>query len=569
MPTPSTLATTTHGDFDLKVTQGTWPTDIGGEVLFSSPQISGRVPYGIFDFGAMCRLSLDAGTHGAPADRFAWRPRSIQSPAKRLFDAAPDLFVGSGLGYNSPFGAPNCANTAPLPWGDRLFATWDAGRPVELDPHTLEFVAEVGHIDSWGGPSMGGEAVLPMLFSTAHPVIDPERDCLWTAKLEPVFEPTFGMRPSIVRWDPSGTTVQHWPLAGISFSGSVHTVSQTRDWVIFSDSGNFRADVDEMFGGVRTVTIDDTAPVWLVRKDVLESTPSGTPVEPVTLMMAPPSGHYYARYDDTDGISVVWEGMDLMDLAMYMQPGDLDVNGDPIDPAVAGLYNAAMAPETIVEVLFDPESGQVKDLGRFKEDWAFNLQLSGMDWTLEGLSDPTLHHVSYQGCRPGRISDRAARLYEGRIDRNAVREDTPGALASFRRGSMELAARWEYPDLGDLITSPTYVPRPDPSPGASRYAAGEPGGHDGWVVQPVFNDDGFRVELFDAAHVGAGPIATLRGDGGRCVPLLLHSAWMPTVDKLADADRLAFADELTGVRMETVPEEHRHLVDDVAAQFEH
>lgn len=68
-----------------------------------------------------------------------------------------------------------------------------------------------------------------------------------------------------------------------------------------------------------------------------------------------------------------------------------------------GLYNVAMAPETLVEVRFDPETGTVKYLGRFREDWAFNLQLSGMDWSLEGQSDPTLHHVSYQGSRPGRI----------------------------------------------------------------------------------------------------------------------------------------------------------------------
>ena len=54
------------------------------------------------------------------------------------------------------------------------------------------------------------------------------------------------------------------------FSGSIHTVSQTRDWVILCDSGNFKADPDEMFGGERTVTIDDEIPVWLVRKEQVE-----------------------------------------------------------------------------------------------------------------------------------------------------------------------------------------------------------------------------------------------------------------------------------------------------------
>ena len=72
---------------------------------------------------------------------------------------------------------------------------------------------------------------------------------------------------------------------------------------------------------------------------------------------------------------------------------------------------------------------------------------------------------------------------------------------------MELKAKWEYPDLGDHITSPTFAPRElrRPTTGQSAYAGGEPGGHDGYVVQPVLSDDGFRVELFDAAAVGQGP----------------------------------------------------------------
>ena len=386
----------------------------------------------------MCRLSLEPGARGAAPGRFSWQSVSIETPGKRLWNRHPEVFTGGATGYLSPFGPPNSANTAPLPWGDRLFATWDGGRPVELHPGTLEFVAEVGHVDSWGGSSLPMGGVLPFLLSSAHPVADPERDCLWSVKLDIVLEPTVGMRPSLVRWDrDDGSRVRHWPLDGITFDGSAHTVSQTRDWVILSDSGNFKADAGEMFGGERTATIDDEVPVWLIRKDALEGLPAGTPITPTCFTMAPPSGHYYARWDDTDGISVVWEGMDLMDLGLYLRPDDVDVNGHPVDPAVAGLYNMAMAPETITEVVFDPESGKVLERGLFKEDWTFNLQLSAMDWSTEGMSSPTLHHVDYQGCRPGSISARAATLYEGRIDLDLLREETPGALCSFERGSMD------------------------------------------------------------------------------------------------------------------------------------
>lgn len=550
MPVPSSLTSAPHRDFELEVIAGTWPSDLSGEVVFGSPQQSGALPYAIFDFGAVCRLSLEPGTRGAAPGRFAWQSRTLQTPSKRLYDRHADRFRTGPTGYTSPFGAPNAANTAPLPWGDRLFMTWDAGRPVEVHPDTLEFVAEVGHAASWGGPSIAGSHVLPFLLSSAHPVADPERHCLWSAKLDLVFDPEVGMRPSVVRWDREGTTVSHWPLEGIVFGGSVHTVSQTRDWVILCDSGNFKPDMDEMAGGVRTTTIDAEVPVWLIRKDQLESLPSGTPVTPTCFTMAPPTGHFYARWEDAEGISVVWEGMDLMDLALYLRPDDLDVHGNPIDPGVVGLYNMAMAPETICEVVFDPSSGKVLDQGSFRADWAFNLQLSAMDWSTEGMSAPTLHHVSYQGCRPGSISQRAAQLYEGRIDLDLLREETPGALCSFERSSMELRARWEYPDLGDHITSPAFAPRA-PAPG--RYEGGEPGGHDGYVIQPVANDDGFRVEVFDAAAVGAGPVAVLRGTNRECIPLVLHSAWMPAFTELADADRLRFSDELDADVLAALP----------------
>ncbi|MFN7150415.1 MAG: carotenoid oxygenase family protein [Microthrixaceae bacterium] len=564
MPVPASLTTAAHRDFELEVVQGSWPADISGEMVFSSPQRSGRLPYAIFDWGAICRLSLEPGQRGAAPGRFAWQSRSIETPGKRLFDRHPEQFSSGATGYSSPFGSANASNTAPLPWGNRLFTTWDAGRPVELHPETLEFVAEVGHVDSWGGSSLPTGGVLPFLFSSAHPVADPERDCLWSVKLEPVMDPVFGMRPSLVRWDrDDGTQVRHWPLEGVTFPGSIHTVSQTRDWVILCDSGNFKADPDEIFGGERTVTVDDEVPVWLIRKDQVEGLASGTPLTPICFTMSPPTGHYYARWDDSDGISVVWEGMDVMDLGLYLRPDDLDVNGNPIDPAAVGLYNMAMVPETITEVVFDPDSAMISHVGTFRSEWGFNLQLSAMDWSTEGMSAPTLHHVTYQGCRPGNVSQRAAAMYADRIDLDLLREDTPGSLCSFERPSMELKSRWEYPDVADHITSPTFAPR-GAAPGS--YVGGEPGGHDGYVVQPVCNDAGFRVELFDAADVSAGPIATLAGTNRETIPLVLHSAWMPAFHELADAERLRFSDELDADSLASVPAELHAAVHAVAEE---
>ena len=145
-------------------------------------------------------------------------------------------------------------------------------------------------------------------------------------------------------------------------------------------------------------------------------------------------------------------------------------------------------------------------------------------------------------------------------------EETPGYLVSLQPGSMDIKARWEYADTSELITSPIFVPRGE---GADDdYAGAHPGGHDGYVVQPVLSDDGFRIDLFDAAGVGNGPIASLMGTKKECVPLMLHSAWMPTVDELADADRLRFSDELTEDRLASLDDDQRRVVERVAAEID-
>ena len=195
MPTPDTLTTAQHQDFDLEVVSGAWPTDISGEVLFSAPLLSGGLPYGIFDFGGIIRLSLTPGTHGAPEGRFAWRARADRD-AEQAGLRRHARRVHARARWATPRRSAHRTRRTPrrCPGADASSPPGTPGRPVEMHPGTLEYVAEVGHVDTWGGSSMYGDTVLPFLFSSAHPVADPERDGLWTTKLEPVITDTFGMR---------------------------------------------------------------------------------------------------------------------------------------------------------------------------------------------------------------------------------------------------------------------------------------------------------------------------------------------------------------------------------------
>jgi all-trans-8'-apo-beta-carotenal 15,15'-oxygenase len=556
MPLPSTLLTSPLQDLDLTVVAGAVPDGLHGEMFISAPLVDQRLGYQLFGFGALVRISLTTGTWGADAEHFALRCGVIDTPIRRLHDRAAHRFTGGLLGFDTPWGYPNMANTAPLAFGDRLFATWDVGRPVEVDPRNFGFLGEVGSARSWGGGSFGQRQVIPQIFSTAHPIVDPERHCIWTVKLE---LGAGGMEASVVRYDGSGSEVRRWPLEGAIVTGSMHTISQTRNWLVLADSGNFKADFDEIMGGERSVTIDAAAPVFLVRKDVLEATAPGTPVPYVRSSVAPTTGHFYAVWDDDDGIRVLFEHMDLMDLGYRLRADDVDVRGRPIDPAHVGMYQMAMGPHTVSEWRFDPNDGASRRTAFRSADDAFNLQLSAQDWSPEGQRAPTHHHVVFQGFRGGAVARRVLARYEGRVEPERFPpDDQPSSLVTFARDGLGEISTYRFPSTGDLPSSPIFVPRP----------SGRPGGGDGWVVLPVLSDDGFRIDIFDACDVGAGPVATLAPRTATTMPFLLHSVWMPRAEGPVDLDRLRFADDLDEDALVRIDDEARKLVLDVARELD-
>ncbi len=363
----------------------------------------------------------------------------------------------------------------------------------------------------------------------------------------------------MIRYDGEGSRVRRWPVRDGAVPQSMHTITQTRDWLILADCA-FRADPNEIFGiGERSVTNNVDEPVYLIRKDAVEATPLGEPVPSTAFRVGPEVMHYYARYDDTDGIEVVFEHTPETDLAMYLRADDTDAFGRPVDPAMAGMYNHPMHASDVSLLRFDPESGRVTERASMREpDRYHSTQLSAIDWSTEGLGAPTVHHLLCSGFRPEAISQRAIDLYRDRLEPFPDAE-MPSVLVTLDRETLGPRGDWEWP-LDEYPTSPTFVPRGAGAPirPRRRYAGTDPGGHDGYLVVPVLRDAGFRVDVFDAADVGAGPIASLRSPAGETVPFLLHAAWMPRAVAAPDLDRLRFADELTHGRLAS-------LSDDLAA----
>jgi all-trans-8'-apo-beta-carotenal 15,15'-oxygenase len=546
-------------DHDLVVVEGTWPVDLAGELVLSAPHpdtFGGPHPF--FGEGMTYRLSLRPGTYGAPADGFAWRQRRIESPSARLRARRPDVFQATMIGVQSPFGATNAANTAPLPWGDRLFMTWDVGRPVEVDPVSLGFLGEVGHRSEWIGAEIYPQPLLPLVFSTAHPVIDPDRELLWTVNT------LFGQL-NVVCWDGNGP-LRSWPVAGATIPQSVHSITQTRDWLVVGDCA-FKVEPQVIFGGDRTEPANHEGPLYLIRKDALLATPPGQEVAAQRFDIAPEINHYYATYDDSDGVQVLFEHTENADIAMTQGDGDLDALGRPCDPALRGLYGFPMSPDRTSLVHFDPERGTVAHRAELRDPkLLWTRQLNAMDWSTEGRTRPTSHHFVCHGWRPEAITQKMLGLYGDRVDRSLwPTGETPPLVATMAMPDLGLTGHHEL-GLDDFPTSPIFVPR-DPGADAthSRHAGSDPGGHDGYVVVPIMNDDGFRVEAYDAADVSRGPVATLRAPG-MTVPFVLHSAWMPSVAAPTSHERVRFSDELD--RVDELPDDLAQVARQVARDLD-
>ena len=560
MPIPrSLLARSGPEDADLRVISGEWPTELSGELVLSAPDpttLGGPHPF--FGEGILYRLSLEAGTHGAAVGSFAWRHGLIDSPSARLRRARPDVFEATMIGVQSPFGFLNAANTAPLPWGDRLFTTWDVGRPVEVDPLELSFLGEVGHRSQWHVFEVSPQPVLPMVMSTAHPVIDPERNVMWTTNQQ------WGQL-HIVRYDGVGG-FSSWPVDGAIIPQSVHTITQTRDWLVVGDCA-YKVEPQVLYGGDRTEPANATEPLYLIRKDELDATPSGSPVTCRRFELAPEINHYYAQWEDRDGVTVLFEHTEAAELSMAQHDGDLDALGRPCDPALRGLYGFPMCPDRTSLIVFDPSRGEVLHRVEQREpELLWSRQLSAIDWSTEGRTTPTLHHTVHHGWRPEAITQRALALYGDRVDRTVwPRSETPPLLVSSSLPDLELSAVWRFAD-DELPSSPIFVPRdPGRTPAHSRYAGSRPGGDDGFVVVPVLTDRGFRIDAFDAADVALGPLASI-GLPGMVLPFVLHSAWMPRAIGAPDLERVRFSSELD--RVDELPDDLARLARDVARDLD-
>lgn len=552
-------------DADLKVVRGRMPADIGGAYFICSPDPRDDGPHGFYGSGVLYRLSLSPGQYGAGPDEYAWRHAMVATAGYRFRKRLPSEVLASAVGNASTIGPINSPNTGQVPWYDRLLVTWDGGRPVEMCPDTMQVLAEHGHRSQWDD-GHGHLSVFPSIVAPAHPVIDPELGCLWT-----VCYRMFQDCTHVVMSDADSARVKRWRVRGALTEQVVHTIACTRHWIILCCNG-MRIDPRELYGLERRDVSVKKAPVYLIRKEDLLNTPEGGEVDCKTVWLEPECMHFYAQYDDADGVRLLVEHSTDSDIAMAIRKGDRDVYGDPIDPRVKGMYGLALSPPDVSMVEIQPEAQQLRVTARYRDpSRMWNVQTSARDWSRAGQLSPTLHHTLYNGWRTEGVSERQFDLYAHRVDTAQLpTEDQPACLMSFDwQHDLKPASSYRWPDDA-WATSPAFAPRRAAVAGGEDdggYAGGEPGGHDGYVIVTVLRDHGAEFDIFDAADVGKGPVCTL-GRQGHVVPFVIHANWMPHSDRAPELERVRFRTEIHEHMLAKLPRAYRAAVEDISDELD-
>ncbi|MEB3233576.1 MAG: carotenoid oxygenase family protein [Leptolyngbyaceae bacterium] len=182
-------------DVPLDILEGSLPTEIYGHCFVVAPVgsvDSGGLPYSdgspIFNGdGMVYRIDFDQPGVATITTRLAKTPCFYADRATQANPQYANLqFQNHGLArFSLSLGIRNQLNTALRPFrteeneGNRLLLTYDAGRPYEIDPVTLETLTPVGSNQEWRPESTFLSPFFPVL-STAHPYFDAHTRELFT-----------------------------------------------------------------------------------------------------------------------------------------------------------------------------------------------------------------------------------------------------------------------------------------------------------------------------------------------------------------------------------------------------
>ncbi|MEO7428697.1 MAG: carotenoid oxygenase family protein [Acidimicrobiales bacterium] len=500
-------------DHALEVIEGHWPTDVGGAVFVVGPDKRKPGGHWFAAQGLLQKIHLRPDGDG----RIQVQHRRVETTVSPLRRRLPWLFKMLQFIEVSPFGITNLANTGVQPIDDRLFIGYDAGRPIEVDPETMEYLTPVGGNDEWLQSAPG--LLEPLVAVAAHPAADHDDHALYFVNYMQVSPPGVAGETWLARWHLDGA-VDRWRVTGMSAFDSIHDVKVTEHHIVFADLP-FILEPDTFRGKPRTLRNQEHTNLWIVAKADLRATAPGGTVPATEVRIPIPTGHLSVDYDEVDGcLRVVLQQIPLSDLMITMTRESVGHRtGNLIDPNYEGLVTLALQPSLVGRYLIDATTGEVREAETVTDPRMWGGILATAD-THRPEARRHQRQLWYAGLGfdPDLVPNEWWALYGDATDGlvapvDLPTEAVPGSLARIDVDSMKVAEIFTY-EHGAFPSPPTFVP---------RTGADDP--DDGYVVVVVHQDGPKEVQIFDAHHIEAGPLA--RASCPTFNPnLMLHSCWL-------------------------------------------
>lgn len=555
----------------LGVLSGALPAGLSGHVFINSalPQSDGSPLFngdGLFH-------RVDLGTELMLSTRIARTPCYYADVATR--DHA-DGFQNRHLTRMSRvLGSRTFANTGFVPFRDRMLATYDGGRPYEIDTESLAVVTGVGRCDEWlpglpaalGRLGIGG-GPFPTILSTAHPAVDEAAGEIFFVNY------TFAMplapgQTVLLRWngeeDLEPFVVTDEMGVDVAIRQSVHQMAVTQRFVVLMDTA-FVTELSKMTGIGPDVTPQGAETVlWIIRRS--ELVPGRDSVVARRVVIPLDAAHFHADVNDDDGIVLHVAHSCTSDPSEFLERGDHTVDGGAVRPDLLGVLTAPSDLGALGRYVIDGDTGRIISSQLLRDDdytWGGpalvtfapgTTRFTDMFWVSLGLSSELA---------VTRVLD-AYREWPGRhvpVDEIPFAEGRPGTLFRVRTDPLSIRDGYLFPS-GRFPSSPTFIPE-----------AGGNGVDDGWIICVVLSDDhetpnssGDELWVFDARNLAQGPVCRL-GHPELDMPFTLHTVWVPSIGPRTASYRVSVREELADAVDELSPELQRLFEEQVYPHFE-
>jgi carotenoid cleavage dioxygenase-like enzyme len=546
---PMTDHTQYHESCTLRVLAGAWPTDVSGHLFVTGPDIATGVPLFGSD-GMLYRFDL------LPTCMVV-RSCSLRTPSGEAALAAHEDKLGAsarfrsvGLSRLSPvLGAVECLSVAPVPVGERLWVTSDAGRPWEVDPVSLRLLSPVGGREDWKSVTPLPWA-FPLLLSSGHPAVDVDGAVVWEANFSNMSSPG---NPAFFRLlRVVDGAVRSWEVVDAAtgrpahIHQSVHQMASTERFVVLLDAA-FHVEAKQLvveglrsmlplpanfLAGYATEAQRSEAVFWVIDKAEVVDGAATVPARRYALDGE--ATHFAAAWSEVEGaVKVVVLHTPCQDVSEWIRSGERTVAGEVAHPDLVGMpAGVPMAQGAVGVHLLRPDGTVSSEL----------LQHDPATWgpalfTLPPGQLTDLEHFWYYTAGfvaealPQRLLDTyRQRLGEQGLARIPLAEGRPACMVhvDLRTGAFDV---WQ-PPAGWGVFGMCFVPK--------RGAASP---WEGYLFVSALSDShpglpegskGDEIWVFDAQRVAAGPLCRL-GAPDFNLPFTLHTAWVPRLRQLAPA----------------------------------